>query len=449
MMKGIWQEQTVKRFGIYMTFLLVAFSIIMGSSSFWTYRLSIQAALGNLRTSATNIAVNLDFTLNHLGLKKQYFQKLVVSGEWEAVAFIALLDKDGSILLHSNTNLIGQRLEDPFIREVLKTGIPSDHYLVLGTGEKVFVLDYPIHLHIQKRFKTTILRIALHTYPAMGIVRKARVQLTLSLAALGVLWILTLLLLTYIRKSYAMERELSEKKRLALLGEMAAVLAHEIRNPIGSIKGFAQLLLEKKDTGDPEREFLQIMVEESVRLEKLVKDLLVYARSEKISPSHVDLNSLIQECLKQFQEANVSFTTDVQEPCSLYTDRDKLKEIILNLIQNAIEATKEKDNIHIRVQRAPGHCVIEVIDHGEGMEKETIDKIFQPFFTTKTKGTGLGLSIVKKLLENLDGKIEVESTFGKGTITRVILSQKRMENGNTRTPMRKHKQPQCKGKNQV
>ncbi|RLD94674.1 MAG: hypothetical protein DRI93_03635 [Aquificota bacterium] len=416
----------VKRASIYITLLLLAFTGAMVTSALWTYKLSMQAAMGNLKTAATNMAVNLDFTLNNLGLRRYYFQKLVSSGDWEAVAFLALYNRDSEVLLHSNINLIGLRMKDPHIQRVFATGIPMDHFMTLGTGEKVYVLDYPLHYHREGKLRTEVLRIALHTYPAMGVVRKARFQLTLSLAATGVLWILTFLLIFYIRRSIRMERQLAEKERLALLGEMAAILAHEIRNPIGSIKGFAQLLMEKKEDDSPEREFLQTMVEECIRLEKLVRDLLHYAREERLRLSTFLLKELVEECVKQSegQREDIKLAIEISDNLTITSDRDKLKQILLNLIQNSQEAMKQEGTLTIRAHEKGDKIVLEIQDQGKGMTPEVRERIFQPFFTTKSQGTGLGMAIVKKLTEQLEGQIHVESSYGQGSVFRLILPKK-------------------------
>ena len=387
------------------------------ASALWTYKLSTQAAMGNLKTAATNMAVNLDFTLNNLGTDKYYFQKLVASKEWEAVAFLALYDSRGRIILHSNVNLIGLEVKDPYIHQVFAKGIPIEHFQLLGTGEMVYVLDYPVHYHRKGTFRTDVLRIALHTYPAMGIVRKARFQLTLSLATTGVLWILTFLLIFYIHRNTKMERQLAEKERLALLGEMSAVLAHEIRNPIGSIKGFAQFLLEKKNEGDPEREYLQTMVKECVRLEKLVKDLLYYAKEEHPSPSSFSLEELVLECLRQVKGDNRQINFHVQIPpgLSLVSDRDKTKQILLNILENSLEAMKGKGTLTVKAKEKGERVVLEIQDQGPGMPLQVQERIFQPFFTTKSQGTGLGMAIVKKLAEQLKGKVQIKSEPGQGT----------------------------------
>ncbi len=405
----------MKRAVIYITLLLLAFTGAMVTSSLWTYRLSMQAAMGNLKTAATNMAVNLDFTINNLGIRKHYFQRLVSSGDWEAVAFLSLYNREGVVLLHSNVNLIGLKAKDPYVQRVFATGIPIDHFMVLGTGEKVYVLDYPLHYHREGKLETEVLRIALHTYPAMGVVRKARFQLTLSLGATGVLWVLTFLLIFYIGRSIRMERQLAEKERLALLGEMAAILAHEIRNPIGSIKGFAQLLLEKRRGEDPDREFLQTMVEECIRLEKLVRDLLYYAREERLTLSSFSLKELVEECIRQNEGGGTRFSVDIPSRFILVSDRNKLKQILLNLMENSMEAMKEGGNLLIRARERGSRVILEVQDQGKGMTPEIQRRIFQPFFTTKSQGTGLGMAIVKKLVDQLRGEIQIKSSPGQGT----------------------------------
>ncbi len=415
----------MKRIGFYIIFLLMVFTGAMITSALWTYNLSLHAARGNLKTAATNMAINLDFTLNHLGLQKDYFQKLVASGEWEAVAFLALYGKGGILLLHSNPHLIGKMEQDPFVKRVLRMGLPIEHTMTLKTGEDVYVLDFPAHLRKGQGIEMAVLRIALHTYPSMGVVRKARFHLTLSLGGVGVLWVLSFLLLFYMSRSYRMENELMEQKRLALLGEMAAVLAHEIRNPLGSIKGFAQFLMEKRKEQDPEKGYLQTMVEECKRLEKLVNDLLSYARQEALSPTSFSLTELIRECLHQTEDASKGEKITIQwespEEILLYADRDKLKQVLLNLLQNSIEAEEKGGTITVKAYKENGKVFLWIKDTGKGMDQETLKKIFQPFFTSKSKGTGLGMAIVKKLVEQMGGELHVNSQLGKGTSIQIIL----------------------------
>jgi two-component system sensor histidine kinase HydH len=415
----------MRRIVFYIIFLLMVFTGAMTTSALWTYNLSLQAARGNLKTAATNMAINLDFTLNHMGLQKDYFQKLVASGEWEAVAFLALYGKEGVLLLHSNPHLIGKRGQDSYVERVLRMGPPSEHTMTLKTGEDVYVLDFPAHLRKDQGLEMAVLRVALHTYPSMGVVRKARLHLTLSLGGVGVLWILSFLLFFYMSRSYRMEHELMEQKRLALLGEMAAVLAHEIRNPLGSIKGFAQFLMEKRKEQDPEKEYLQTMVEECRRLEKLVRDLLSYARQEDLSPTSFSLTGLIQECIHQTEETSKGEKIPIQWESPgeivLYADRDKFKQVLLNLLQNAIEAQEPGGSITLEASQENGKMVLWIKDRGKGMDQETLKKIFQPFFTSKSKGTGLGLAIVKKLVEQMGGELYVNSQLGKGTSVQIIL----------------------------
>ncbi len=415
----------MKKVGLYIIALLLAFSGATIISALWTYNLSLQAARGNLKTAATNIAINLDFTLNHLGLRRHYFQKLVASGEWEAVAFLALYEKGGTVRLHSNPDLIGTKEDVPFVNKVFRMGIPLEHVSTLKTGEKVYILDYPVQLRVGKKAGVYVLRIALHRYPSLGVVRRARVHLTLSLAGVGVVWLLSFLLLFYMGRSYRMERELGEQKRLALLGEMAAVLAHEIRNPLGSIKGFAQFLMEKKGEADPEREYLQTMVRESVRLEKLVNDLLSYARQEEPTVSTFLAAELLRECASQTVESakgqGIHIQVEAPEGLYLHTDRDKLKQIILNLMQNSVEAAEQTDTIKVSAGKKEKMAFIRIEDRGRGMERDTLQRIFQPFFTTKSQGTGLGLAIVKRLLDQLGGGIHVESKPGVGTTVEITI----------------------------
>ncbi|MDI6800667.1 MAG: histidine kinase dimerization/phospho-acceptor domain-containing protein, partial [Thermodesulfovibrionales bacterium] len=147
----------------------------------------------------------------------------------------------GKTLLHSNENLIGRQMMDDFIKAVSEKGEPVYSYITLGTGEKVFVLNYPVHIKGTER----IGRIALHTYPSERIVRQAMLQIISIVVIIIILWIIGYFFIRAVNKTEHIKAMLAEKERLAAIGEMASVLAHEIRNPLGSIKGFAQYLKDR------------------------------------------------------------------------------------------------------------------------------------------------------------------------------------------------------------
>ena len=207
-----------------------------------------------------------------------------------------------------------------------------------------------------------------------------------------------------------------ERERLAELGEMSAVLAHEIRNPLGTIKGYVQLARERGDR--VLEELLDPVIEETERLEKLVSDLLLFARPQQIAPVRVDWTEITARLPQVAAEAAAGRAVSVHvEPAGnlqLETDPHALDQILTNLVRNAAEALTAGGDIRISAERRAGEVIICVEDNGPGLETAARQKAFQPFFTTKTFGTGLGLPISQRLARQLGGKLELEAVEPHG-----------------------------------
>jgi two-component system sensor histidine kinase HydH len=230
-----------------------------------------------------------------------------------------------------------------------------------------------------------------------------------------------------VKKSDELTTMMAEKEHLAVIGEMSAVLAHEIRNPLGSIKGFAQYLAENSHSGSAE---LTVIINEAKRLERLTEDLLLYARPSEARAEVFNLAELVDEVIRdadasaRTRQYALTLTREVPDGLMIISDRGMLKQILSNIIQNAVEASLRDGHIDIRASLAGNTITITIGDSGSGMDNKTRQRAFDSFFTTKAKGTGLGLAIVRRLLKTLGGKIDIRSTQGKGTIITVTLSAK-------------------------
>jgi signal transduction histidine kinase len=241
-----------------------------------------------------------------------------------------------------------------------------------------------------------------------------------------------------IESSQAYER-VKERDRLAALGEMAAGLAHEIRNPLGAIKGAAQLLItsDGRPAGNATEtaEFLHIIVEEANRLNNVVTRFLDYARAERPGregAEKVDLNTVVRRTEQLLrQDANRSIElrvrTDEQLP-QVAGDAESLLQVFLNLGQNALQAMPEGGTLEILTTRRRrsrlGYgqfCEVRFRDTGIGIPRDRLKKLFIPFYTTKQKGTGLGLAISHRIINQHGGTIEVRSTIGQGSTFSVFL----------------------------
>jgi signal transduction histidine kinase len=246
-------------------------------------------------------------------------------------------------------------------------------------------------------------------------------QPTLVVGAVVIVTLLALYRMAFI----PLYEQADRRKRLALIGTMAAGVAHEIKNPLAAIKGAAQFVQKELESDGPKTEakdYLKLLVGEVDRLNGVIESFLSYARPLEPRRQDVALQPLLEEIVK-FQStslpANVKVETffDPEIP-PLSADPDLLKHAVTNVFRNAAEAMTEGGTITVStriVMSAPrSFAAIEVADTGPGIKREVMERIFQPFFTTKVKGTGLGLAIALRIIEAHAGEIGVENTFPRG-----------------------------------
>lgn len=225
----------------------------------------------------------------------------------------------------------------------------------------------------------------------------------------------------------AVEEKLRRSEKLSTLGEMAAVLAHEIRNPLGSIRGTAEILMDNFKPGDPKHEFIEIQIKETERLNRVVEDFLHMARPQQneIKACAVQEELEILETLVSGDAKQREIKLVLQPPTSpliIRADGEKLRQAFLNIIINALQATPPGGSVIISTKVYQTNlCEIRFRDTGSGIDAETQKKIFEPFFTTKPDGTGLGLAITKKIIETHGGSLLIESDAGQGTTVIVRL----------------------------
>ena len=225
--------------------------------------------------------------------------------------------------------------------------------------------------------------------------------------------------------------ELSRAERLANLGRVAAGIAHEIRNPLIGIGSTASLLLEEFPVSDPRYQEVAVILRETKRLDKIVNQIIDYARPRELVPGLVTFTDLVQEILKlldlPISNKRIEVTCDVSSELPLvYADRDQLKQVLLNVVQNSIEAVAEGGTVHISAGTLPhdqeADVVIRIRDNGCGIATDALAHVFEPFFTRgKSHGTGLGLAICRNIIEAHGGDISLTSDVGKGTLVQIFL----------------------------
>ncbi len=210
------------------------------------------------------------------------------------------------------------------------------------------------------------------------------------------------------------------RKRLEALGEMTAVLGHELRNPLASLKGHAQLLQEGLSPGDPGIESLNMVIKEAKRLEYLTNHILNFARPNTHEPCSFELNALLQEAASSFPSDNNLQLVEAAEKYTIWGDPFKLRQALINLFLNAFQAAPDKVvECHLHAKGNSVH--IEIRDHGDGISAEHFPHLFEPYFTTKTRGTGLGLAIVKSTIEEFGGTISAANHPEGGALFVVTL----------------------------
>ncbi len=248
----------------------------------------------------------------------------------------------------------------------------------------------------------------------------------------------TILILRDLTGTRDLESAVRQADRLSTLGTLAAGLAHEIKNPLGGIKGAAQLLEMELSDGSELREYTRVVIKEVQRVNRIVEELLDLAAPRRLSLSPVNLHKVLGDILllqrRGIDEHQVTFQQQFDPSIPpIMADEGLLTQLFLNLIRNAVEAVDEAGTVRVtsrvlsdysmtqKGERRARLVAIEVADDGPGIRPEQMENLFTPFFTTKAKGTGLGLAICHKIVAEHRGMIKVDSLPGKGTAFTVML----------------------------
>ena len=340
-----------------------------------------------------------------------------------------LISRDGRILLDSRSELEGTAgrsylAEDSLaIRTAFLGGVQvSRLHSVAGNRFKSSyapvsdIYGYPAVVALEAN--AGFLRVMDEFYQALylGIIVSA-----LLLAALA--FFLVMAMLQFVRT----ESRLYQSERLASLGQMAATVAHEIRNPLAIIKSTADVLREKQEHPERTGEFFTYINEEIIRLNKIVDDFLAFSREPRLERRRTDLVPLLAGVAAGFSRQGVRVECSCEkDQFFCFCDPEKIGQVILNLLINARQAMREEDagpiGLRLREERSRMRAlvVIEVLDRGVGLQGRGAE-IFEPFFTTKSSGTGLGLAVSKRIVEAHGGEISTEQPPQGGTMIRIVL----------------------------
>jgi len=223
-----------------------------------------------------------------------------------------------------------------------------------------------------------------------------------------------------------MELDIKHKEKWAAIGELSANIAHEIRNPLASLKGAIEMLREDRAAKEQKERLTEIALKEMDRLNGIITDFLMYSTPRAAEFTALDLNLVLDDTLELLKNTasarkDISITKDFAGPLFVNADRQKMQQVFLNLGMNALEAMPDGGELSVSTKRSSRSFEVVFKDTGIGISQKNLEKIFYPFFTTKDEGTGLGLAIAYRIIEEHKGKINVISNLGEGAAFKVII----------------------------
>ena len=398
-------------------FLLLS-SIAIFYSTAQNTRTAQALAVQALESTAEALSYSAEKSLRESGSIADHEMREIFSDR--VVAYGLIAKKDGTILFHTNPRLVGSNLGEKGLEQWLQSGIPSGRRITLRTGIPAYEYNYILH---RPDGTAEVIRLVLNTTPVDRIVSQARQMWWTVGIVLIFLWAVgisfSMIFIRYVR----IQEELEQRKRWALIGQMTAVLTHEIRNALGSIKGYTQWVDEKIAESDPKKAGLAMVLRGTDRIESLVNDLLLFSRKETYNIKVLDISRLIEEAAHDIASNwKGKVDLDIEPAIGAKADREKLYRVMVNGIQNALQATGANGNLYISAHRDGSWIKIRIKDNGPGIPDSELLNLFTPFYTTKTNGTGLGLSYSKKVVEGMGGKISLTNRKdGTGAVLTISL----------------------------
>jgi signal transduction histidine kinase len=359
-------------------------------------------------------------------------------GRQPGIESVALLDQDLTVLAHSNPQRVGEREAEPELRRTLEQGSLLTRMVgTAGTG-RIYEVVKPLAL---EGSRAGLLRIGLSTASMDRIwKRDTLTAVVTALAVLG-LGILGMSVIFYnqhrhLREVTALEAEKERGERLATVGNMAAGVAHELRNPLNAVSMGMQRLRGEFDPA-PREDYLRIvdLVQGEVRrLNTIVEEFLSLARPMALKREPINVAILLDEVLglveSEASAAGIGIEREIPAHLAvLHADRDRIKQVLLNLVLNAIQAMPTGGTLGLGASAAGGTLTVTVADTGSGIAPDLLPKVFEPYVTTKAQGLGLGLAIARRIVEAHGGAIEAESEPGQSTRFRFTLPLDEMGDG--------------------
>ncbi|WP_368755471.1 two-component system sensor histidine kinase ZraS [Klebsiella oxytoca] len=406
-----------------------------------------------IRALESGTRVGMGMRMHHSQL-----QALLEEMAWQpGVLWFAVTDENGKIIAHSDPRRVGESLYPASTLRELNIG-SEERWRRLEQPEpalEIYRQFRPLnggehHMRMMMRRESADLRnqapqvifIAFDTRELDADHARGLRNMVIMLCAAGVVMTATVLAQFWFRRYQRSRKQLQEatarKEKLLALGHLAAGVAHEIRNPLSSIKGLARYFAERTPADGEAHQLALVMAREADRLNRVVSELLELVRPAHLKYQSVDLNEVITHSLQLVSQDAASRAISLKfiaQPalCRIQADPDRLKQVLLNLYLNAIHAIGRDGVITVAVRECgDGRVKVSVADSGKGMTAEQLQAIFTPYFTTKADGTGLGLAVVQNIVEQHGGTIDAESTPGKGarfTLYLPVNGQQKDEQG--------------------
>ena len=395
-----------------------------------------------IRALESGTRVGMGMRMHHSQL-----QALLEEMAWQpGVLWFAVTDENGKIIAHSAPRRVGESLSPASTLRELNIG-SEERWRRLEQPEPALEIyrqfrplnDGGHHMRMMMHRESADLRnqapqvifIAFDTRELDADHARGLRNMVIMLCAAGVVMTATVLVQFWFRRYQRSRKQLQEatarKEKLLALGHLAAGVAHEVRNPLSSIKGLARYFAERTPADGEAHPLALVMAREADRLNRVVSELLELVRPAHLKYQSVDLNEVITHSLQLVSQDAASRAISLKfiaQPalCRIQADPDRLKQVLLNLYLNALHAIGRDGVITVAVRECgDGRVKVSVADSGKGMTAEQLQAIFTPYFTTKADGTGLGLAVVQNIVEQHGGTIDAESTPGKGALFTLYL----------------------------